>query len=472
MSEQDGTQSAAKQRRSRKTKAVSQNNGRQASAARRPANDDTEGWKAYWKAQGQLWRTEPEIDAERQTYLAERRSIMPDIEQGIYPFRGMELDRSDVEWLLATHDGGHGPVSWHEKDKKREGLDLRGANLRFEDLSGLPLNRLRGGLTDKEWLRATTEQRSNAAILFIGVNLSKAELIDAILSSADLQNSDIQGADLVGADLRGANLERAHLQKANLHGSHLEGARLYQAHLEGAHLIGARLQETSLHSAYLEGAELNHVALGNQQHIGPYLADIQWGNINLAVVDWSQVTKLGDEHKARQKKIRGKWKDKYMRLDEYREAVQANRQLAVALRNQGLNEQADYFAYRAQICQRAVLWLQGWRSRVKWLGSWFLSLLAGYGYQPGRTILWYLLVIGSFAVGYYEVTHLLHAQPYPLAWYEALILSVSSFHGRGFFQPVQSLGDPVAILASIKAVVGLIIEISFIATFTQRFFGK
>jgi hypothetical protein len=59
----------------------------------------------------------------------------------------------------------------------------------------------------------------------------------------------------------------------------------------------------------------------------------------------------------------------------------------------------------------------------------------------------------------------------PLPWYEALILSVSSFHGRGFFQPLQSLGDPIAALAAIEAVVGLFIEIAFIATFTQRFFG-
>lgn len=59
----------------------------------------------------------------------------------------------------------------------------------------------------------------------------------------------------------------------------------------------------------------------------------------------------------------------------------------------------------------------------------------------------------------------------PLSWYEALILSVSSFHGRGFFQPLESLGDPIAALAAIEAMIGLLIEISFIATFTQRFFG-
>ena len=150
--------------------------------------------------------------------------------------------------------------------------------------------------------------------------------------------------------------------------------------------------------------------------------------------------------------------------------VRANRQLAVVLRNQGLNEAADHFAYRAQLLQRVVWRLQ--KRPLKFILSWFLYLLAGYGYPPLRSILIYVLVVFGFAVGYYEVTHLLHAQPYPLAWYEALILSISSFHGRSFFQPVQSLGDPVAVLASIEAIFGLLIEISFIATFTQRFFGR
>src|SRR5258708_17016128 len=155
-------------------------------------------------------------------------------------------------------------------------------------------------------------------------------------------------------------------------------------------------------------------------------------------------------------------------IDKHRMAVRANRQLAVVLRDQGLNEEADHFAYRSQLLQRKVWRLQ--KRPLKFALSWFLFLLAGYGYRPLRSISIYLLVVSSFAVGYYTVTHILHAQPYPLAWYEALVLSVSSFHGRGFFQPVQSLGDPVAILASIEAIFGLLIEISFIATFTQRFF--
>src|SRR5260221_8252627 len=70
----------------------------------RPTIDDRDAWKAYWQAQGMLWRTEPEIEEERQAYLTERRVVEPDIERGTYPFRdengGIKLTRADVEWLL------------------------------------------------------------------------------------------------------------------------------------------------------------------------------------------------------------------------------------------------------------------------------------------------------------------------------------------------------------------------------------
>jgi hypothetical protein len=52
------------------------------------------------------WRTEPEIDEERQRYLAARRSLPLHIEKGIYPFLGVMLDQADVEWLLVTHESG------------------------------------------------------------------------------------------------------------------------------------------------------------------------------------------------------------------------------------------------------------------------------------------------------------------------------------------------------------------------------
>ena len=102
-----------------------------------PTTSDSTAWKAYWKAQGLHWRTEPEIDVERQKYLTERRRIIPNLEQGIYPFKDIKLSRADVEWLLATHENGRGPVDWHDEIQwKREGLDLRGSDLQQVDLHG------------------------------------------------------------------------------------------------------------------------------------------------------------------------------------------------------------------------------------------------------------------------------------------------------------------------------------------------
>src|SRR5205823_13303687 len=97
---------------------MSEPDGTKATTIERPATNDPEAWKAYWEKQGQPWRTEPEIDQERQKYLAERRSIMPDIEQGIYPFKDVKLSRADVEWLLATHENGRGPVDWSDENQR------------------------------------------------------------------------------------------------------------------------------------------------------------------------------------------------------------------------------------------------------------------------------------------------------------------------------------------------------------------
>src|SRR5216684_3632020 len=428
----------------------------------RPPKDDRAAWLAYWQEQNQLWRTEPEISPARQAELEKRRALVPDVEKGIYPFKGIKLDRADVEWLLATHRGG--PVKWSdERKREREGLDVRGADLQHADLHGLPLTRLRGGLPFHKWLDVTEEQRRLAAVLMRGANLWKAQL-----EGADLSEAQLEGADLSGAQLEGADLTHAQLEGADLSGAQLEGASLIGAQLEGAHLSEAQLGGADLSGAQLKRAILRNVILGDQQRIGPRLADLQWGETNLAVVDWSQVAALGDEHQARQKKTPGgKKKGQAERVSEYQAAVRANRQLAVALQAQGLHEEAARFAYRAQRLQRIVLRRQ--RKVVAYLFSGVLDLLAGYGYRPGRSVIAYLVIIVGFMGLYLLNAHFVAPH---LRWDEALVLSVSSFHGRGFFSQEISVGDTYARLAAAEAVVGLLIEISFIATFTQRFFGK
>ena len=180
---------------------------------------------------------------------------------------------------------------------------------------------------------------------------------------------------------------------------------------------------------------------------------------------------LGDDAKALQlKQWKGEARNAKERLSDYQRAVRANRQLATALQGQGLNEQAARFVYRAQKLQRVVLRRQ--RKFGQYLFSLFLDLLTGYGYKPMQSFLAYLLVITVFSIAYFIIGHTVGPVLSPLS---AFIFSMTSFHGRGFFPGLEgkhSLHDPLIMFAAIEALVGLVIEISFIATFTQRFFGK
>ena len=177
---------------------------------------------------------------------------------------------------------------------------------------------------------------------------------------------------------------------------------------------------------------------------------------------------LGNEQKARQGKAISLDENSIVTYNTYNygDAVRANRQLAVALQSQGLNEDAARFAYRAQKLQRIVLRRQ--RKFGQYLFSGFLDLLAGYGYRPSRSVVWYLVTIFAFALTYFAIGHL----PF---FPDAFVFSLTSFHGRGFFPGLGStntLHNPLVVIAAFEAVIGLVIEISFIATFTQRFFGR
>ncbi len=156
----------------------------------RPSLDDHEAWHVYWQSLELPWRTEPEIDLKRQQELEDQRGIVPDIEQGIYPFKGLKLSRADIEWLLATHENGRGPVDWCDEDQRnRKGLDLRGADLRDVDLSDLPLTRMIGGASLRERLTTTLPQRSIAVVHLERANLAQTHLEGAILRNAHLSRS-------------------------------------------------------------------------------------------------------------------------------------------------------------------------------------------------------------------------------------------------------------------------------------------
>ena len=425
----------------------------------RPANDgDRESWVMYWAKvqpqewfkEWQYWRTEPEIpDARQRDLTARLRETDPNIDVGRYPFKGVEpkLTRADVEWLLATHENGRGPVNWNDLNQRhRWGLDLRGADLSRLNLQGLPLSRLRAGLTNEENAHIDPQIQELAAIHLEEANLSRAQL-------------------------EGAVLTRAHLEAAVVREVSMSEVNLFHARLQGATLTRSRMDGADLRFAFLDNATYLRGIILTADTTGPcWLAGVRWGEADLSLVNWFQLSELADERWAKQpRNSKGERKTNALRVEDYQIALRANRKLATVLGDQGLNDESDHFAYRAQTLQRQVLRHSGWRKFGRYLFSWFLDGLAGYGYRPGRTALWYLALVLSFAVAYWLLGPL---EGHPFRWDGALVFSVTSFHGRGFFPGGLALEDGVTKLAALEAVVGLLIEISFIATFTQRFFGS
>jgi hypothetical protein len=187
------------------------------------------------------------------------------------------------------------------------------------------------------------------------------------------------------------------LEAATLRTAHLEGANLYQGHLEGADLRGARVDETTL----LVDAGLGPGALGDWldrldrlRNRNVALGDIQWRDVDLTSVPWDGLRRLGDERKGISFNLNA--------ASRYTDVVRAYRQVAQRLRDQGMSDDADRFAFRAQIRQRGAP--PRTLRLARYLFSWLLAILAGYGYRRDRTRFWYLVTSASFTLLYMQAT--------------------------------------------------------------------
>lgn len=297
------------------------------------------------------------------------------------------------------------------------------------------------------------------------VYLHNARLVGANLAGADLRIAQLRGANLWGANLSHANLAEAVLSNSTLYEADLTCANLQRADMRGADMLSATLVGANLKFIWVDaGTIFADVKLDASTEVG----GVAWNNVQLTQVDWSQIPTLGDELAIATSKNR---RD---RIAKYRDVAQAYHGLAVALRVQGMLETASLFRLREQRFLRKALLLEF--HLPSWIGSLLLDWVAGYGERPARAFRTYAITVSMFAAGYYVLTNWSQARPdvrdARLRWYEALVLSLSAFHGRGFFPQSLSLGDPVAVLAAIEAVIGLFIELIFIATFSRRFFGN
>jgi Pentapeptide repeats (8 copies) len=259
----------------------------------------------------------------------------------------------------------------------------------------------------------------------------------------------------------GTSLNEAHLEGTNLMSAHLENALLNLAHLDGANLRGA---------FFSSGTDVEGVSISNDRDGSVVLADVRWGEVNLGAIPWRTMSRLGDERVARlgAPGITAP-KSRHARLGARMLAVRAYRQLAAALRIQGLNEDADRYAYRAQTVQRHVLLREG--KAGQWAFSLLLWTLAGYGYRLRRIFVAYILTLVVFAGIYYSLglPNTASASS-PVALGDAFLVSLTAIHGRVFLEQLGQYSVQ-AWVAAVESVVGIVIEGVFVAMLVQRFFG-
>ncbi|MBF6589151.1 MAG: pentapeptide repeat-containing protein, partial [Ktedonobacterales bacterium] len=351
-----------------------------------------------------------------------------------------------------------------------EGADLYGADLNKAFLSGAFLH-------DTQLVSATLRDATLQKIQAVGANFREADLTGADLRGSDLTTADFSAAQLEDAilseaQLDGADCHEANLRRAKCAGARMGGCRLDKARLEGASLQGATLGRADLRRAVLDAeTDLTETRMHDDQGIGPWLADVRWGGVNLAVVRWKTLKMLADEECTSVPTYEGAPKERARWLDELECAMRANRQLALALQQEGMEEEAVSFTGHTQDLQRTLYWRRG--EYTQYCSSLFLDTmarwLAGYGYRPLRSVTIYILAVLGFAALYFGIGQLTTPHLSVLA---SLIFSLTSFHGRGFFPAPEraNLDSPLVVVAAVEAVVGLIVEITFIAVFTKRFF--
>ncbi|WIG60493.1 MAG: hypothetical protein OJF49_003241 [Ktedonobacterales bacterium] len=365
-----------------------------------------------------------------------------------------------------------------------EEADLNDAHLERTDLNRAHLER--ASLNDAHLERASLREAHLDGASLDSAYLEEADLSQAHLEEADLYQAHLERAYLSGAHLDRANLrtthldaahlDDAHLDGADLRAAHLEGANLQQAHLEGANLQQAHLEGTILNDAHLADADLGVASLDKTTRLnGAILTRVRldqatFDNTNLSVVDWDLVPVLGDEHIARVALDKDqKRKSRAIRATECAAAARAYRLLATKLKDQGLGDIADRYAYRAQVMQRKQRWYE--RRFGSYLASGFLSLLVGYGYRLHRILITYVLTVALFAALFWLAGSLGGPGANALRPDQAAQISLNAIHGRVFFAQF-GLDTVQSWIATAESIAGIVIESLFVAVLLQRLFSR
>jgi uncharacterized protein YjbI with pentapeptide repeats len=370
------------------------------------------------------------------------------------PFSKVEFySRGEIDWVMRT-------LQWSgERDSiGSRHADFREAIFRKVTIGDIALREvdLSGAVLEEcDWGGAYLAEAKLANVFARRANFRNVNLDTAHLDMANLHRSNFRGAFLKNATFQNTNLNCADLEQAYLLNASFNGAQLGQTNLRGADLRGATFDSTT---------RLHRTCFDARTRLG----GVDWDGALLNEIDWSAISQFGEEADA------GEVRQRKYRATSYRIAASMYHSLSRALKGQGLAASASKFRWREQVMERkALYWGGDWAA---WFVSYLLDFVAGYGEKPFRTVSVYISLIAGFALLYFglsnEIFIPISTDAGSLSLPASVVLSLTAFHGTGFFfRGPADLADPLFIVSAIEGVFGLFVEAIFVAAFSRRFLG-
>ncbi|NMG57550.1 hypothetical protein E1H12_03180 [Geitlerinema sp. P-1104] len=163
--------------------------------------------------------------------------------------------------------------------------NLSGANLSGTNLSYAKMNVTR--LSGSNLVRANLQGAILNVANMIRANLSGANLQDAALIRAEMIRANLSEAKLNGANLNAADLRESNLRQVDLTGANLSEADLRGSSLIAAILLNANLIGTDLSKADLTGADLSNAEL---RHARLHRANLSGASLRGANLRWADLS--------------------------------------------------------------------------------------------------------------------------------------------------------------------------------------
>jgi uncharacterized protein YjbI with pentapeptide repeats len=212
---------------------------------------------------------------------------------GNYNREAIKYYLSGVDDRIALLKSSGSCVSCDLNQGNFKGIDLKGVDLRYANLSGTILSNT--NLSGADLSGANLSNTNLSGTILSNTNLSGADLSGVNLSNTNLSGTILSNTNLSGADLSGANLSNTNLSGTILSNTNLSGADLSGVDLRNKDLTGSNLTGVDLRHIDLTGANLTGVNLSNQDLTGTKLSD--GANLNYTNLSGADLSGVDLRHK-------------------------------------------------------------------------------------------------------------------------------------------------------------------------------